>query len=127
VTGAEHERVRGHEPDRDLLHADASVRATDGLRPPLHRQAENPYNVVGRYSAVGVGQVTADERKKDLDLLVGELEGLALRGRAGVVICVEPLNRFETSFSTDLAGDRGRRPWIISRGGLDTFHEHRGE
>ena len=58
-------------------------------------------NVVGPlYSAVGrTWQATPDERKKDLDLLVGELKELAAyAGDRGVVICVEPLNRFETSF-----------------------------
>jgi D-psicose/D-tagatose/L-ribulose 3-epimerase len=52
------------------------------------------------YSAVGrTWQQTADERKQDLDLLVGQLRELAtFAGDRGVTICVEPLNRFETSF-----------------------------
>jgi D-psicose/D-tagatose/L-ribulose 3-epimerase len=58
-------------------------------------------NVVGPlYSAVGrTWQATADERKKDIDLLAPQLKELATyAGERGVVLCVEPLNRFETSF-----------------------------
>jgi D-psicose/D-tagatose/L-ribulose 3-epimerase len=91
-------------PDRDLLHADASVRA-NGMSYVKHcieaAQTLGATNVVGPlYSAVGrTWQATADERKKDVDLLVGELKDLArFAGERGVVICVEPLNRFETSF-----------------------------
>ena len=91
-------------PDRDLLHADASVRA-NGMAYVRHcidaAQTLGATNVVGPlYSAVGrTWQATADERKKDIDLLVGELKELAsYAGERGVVICVEPLNRFETSF-----------------------------
>ncbi len=91
-------------PDRDLLHADASVRA-NAMAYVKHcidaAQTIGATNVVGPlYSAVGrTWQATADERKKDLDLLVGELKELArYAGERGVVICVEPLNRFETSF-----------------------------
>jgi hydroxypyruvate isomerase len=43
-------------------------------------------------------QPTADERSRDIDLLVGQLRGLAhYAGEHGVVLCIEPLNRFETS------------------------------
>lgn len=51
------------------------------------------------YSAVGrLWQPTADERSRDIDLLVGQLRGLAhYAGEHGVVLCIEPLNRFETS------------------------------
>jgi D-psicose/D-tagatose/L-ribulose 3-epimerase len=91
-------------PDRDLLDADPSVRA-NGMAYVRHcidaAQTLGATNVVGPlYSAVGrTWQATADERKKDLDLLVGELKELAsYAGEHGAVICVEPLNRFETSF-----------------------------
>jgi D-psicose/D-tagatose/L-ribulose 3-epimerase len=91
-------------PDRDLLHADASVRA-NGMNYVRHcieaAQTLGATNVVGPlYSAVGrTWQATPDERKKDIDLLVGELKELAqFAGDRGAVICVEPLNRFETSF-----------------------------
>ena len=91
-------------PDRDLLHADASVRA-NAMTYVKHcvdaAQTIGATNVVGPlYRAVGrTWQATADERTKDLDLLVGELKELArYAGDRGVVLCVEPLNRFETSF-----------------------------
>ena len=90
-------------------------------------------NVVGPlYSAVGrTWQATADERKKDLDLLVGELKELAsFAGERGVVICVEPLNRFETSF-LNLASqaievvDRVDHP-RVRPAARHLPHEHRG-
>jgi D-psicose/D-tagatose/L-ribulose 3-epimerase len=44
-------------------------------------------------------QQTADEREADLELLTGELRELcAYAAEHGVVLCIEPLNRFETSF-----------------------------
>ena len=118
-------------PDRDLLHADASVRA-NGMAYVKHcidaAQTIGATNVVGPlYSAVGrTWQATADERKKDIDLLVGELKELAsYAGERGVVICVEPLNRFETSF-LNLASQAIE---VVDRVGhpacgllLDTFH-----
>jgi len=91
-------------PDRDFLHADASVRA-NAMAYVRHcidaAHTLGATNVVGPlYSAVGrTWQATADERKKDLDLLVGQLKELAvIAGDKNVVLCVEPLNRFETSF-----------------------------
>ena len=52
------------------------------------------------YSSVGrCWQQTADERARDLDVLVTQLKALSkYAGDRGVVLCVEPLNRFETSF-----------------------------
>ena len=118
-------------PDRDLLHADASVRAT-GMSYVKHcidaAQTLGAVNVVGPlYSAVGrTWQATPDERKKDLDLLVGELKELAAyAGDRGVVICVEPLNRFETSF-LNLASQAIEVVDRVDHRGcgllLDTFH-----
>ncbi len=118
-------------PDRDLLHADANVRA-NGMAYVKHcidaAQTIGATNVVGPlYSAVGrTWQATADERKKDIDLLVGELKELAsYAGERGAVICVEPLNRFETSF-LNLASQAIE---VVDRVGhpacgllLDTFH-----
>ena len=118
-------------PDRDLLHADASVRA-NGMAYVKHcidaAQTIGATNVVGPlYSAVGrTWQATADERAKDIDLLVGELKELATyAGARDVVICVEPLNRFETSF-LNLASQAIE---VVDRVGhpscgllLDTFH-----
>lgn len=91
-------------PDRDLIHADESIRG-NGMEYVRHcidaAQTIGAANVVGPlYSAVGrTWQQSADDRKKDLDLLVGQLQALAAyAGERGVTICVEPLNRFETSF-----------------------------
>ncbi len=118
-------------PDRDLIHADESIRA-NGMDYVRHcidaAQTIGAANVVGPlYSAVGrTWQQSADDRKKDLDLLVGQLKALAAyAGERGVTICVEPLNRFETSFM-NLASqaievvDRVDHPacGIL----LDTFH-----
>ncbi len=91
-------------PDRDLIHGDESIRS-NGMDYVRHcidaAQTIGAANVVGPlYSAVGrTWQQSADDRKKDLDLLVGQLKALAAyAGERGVTICVEPLNRFETSF-----------------------------
>ena len=91
-------------PDRDLIHPDESIR-TNGMDYVRHcidaAQTLGATNVVGPlYSAVGrTWQQTPDERKKDLDLLVRQLRDLAkYAADHGVTICVEPLNRFETSF-----------------------------
>lgn len=91
-------------PDRDLIYPEEPVRqngmkyireAIDGT------QALGGTNLVGPiYSAVGrTWQQTPDERARDVDLLVKNLKELAkYAGDHGVVLCIEPLNRFETSF-----------------------------
>jgi D-psicose/D-tagatose/L-ribulose 3-epimerase len=91
-------------PDRDLIHADENIRQ-NAMAYVRHcvdaAKTLGAANVVGPlYSAVGrTWQSTPDERKKDLDLLVRELKELsAYAHERGVVLCVEPLNRFETSF-----------------------------
>ena len=117
--------------DRDLIHPDASVRqnAMDYVRHCIDAaQVLGARNVVGPlYSAVGrTWQASDDERRRDEELLVGELKALAAyAGERGVTICVEPLNRFETSFMnlTEQAiaiVDRVDQPacGIL----LDTFH-----
>ena len=91
-------------------------------------QAVGATNVVGPlYSAVGrTWQSTDDERKRDTDLLVKQLKELSSHaGDHGVVLCVEPLNRFETSFM-NLAEQAIE---VVDRVGhsacgilLDTFH-----
>jgi D-psicose/D-tagatose/L-ribulose 3-epimerase len=118
-------------PDRDLLHAEEGVRA-NAMAYVRHcvdaAHTLGATNVVGPlYSAVGrTWQATADERQRDVDLLVGELKKLSsYASDNGVVLCVEPLNRFETSFLNlaeqaieivDRVGDRGCG--LL----LDTFH-----
>jgi D-psicose/D-tagatose/L-ribulose 3-epimerase len=118
-------------PDRDLIHEDAAVRANamSYIRHCIDAaRTLGATNVVGPlYSAVGrTWQATADERARDLDLLIGELKDLsAYAGDKGVMLCVEPLNRFETSF-LNLAAQAIE---VVDRVGhpacgmlLDTFH-----
>lgn len=117
--------------DRDLIHPDASVRA-NAIAYVRHcveaAHALGATNVLGPlYSAVGrTWQATAEERSRDLDLLVTQLSPLASHAAShGVVLCVEPLNRFETSF-INLAEqvievvDRVGNPACAMM--LDTFH-----
>jgi D-psicose/D-tagatose/L-ribulose 3-epimerase len=70
--------------------------------------------------------MTGDERARDTDLLVRQLRELGqYAGDKGAVLCVEPLNRFETSF-INLASqvievvDRVSHPACKIM--LDTFH-----
>ena len=91
-------------PDRDLIHPDEAIR-NNGMAYVRHcidaAKTLGAANVVGPlYSAVGrTWQQTADERKHDTDLLVEQLKALSQHATdSGVVLCVEPLNRFETSF-----------------------------
>ena len=118
-------------PDRDLIHSDESVRK-NAMAYVRHcvdaAQALGATNVVGPlYSAVGrTWQATADERKRDVDLLVKELKELsAYAHERGVVLCVEPLNRFETSF-LNLASQAIEIADAVGHPGcgllLDTFH-----
>ena len=118
-------------PDRDLIHPDAAVRENGMV---YLRQAIDAAQTLGAtqlvgplYSAVGrTWQQTPDERARDVDLLVKNLSELAKHaGEHGVVLCIEPLNRFETSF-INLASqaievvDRVAHPACQIM--LDTFH-----
>jgi D-psicose/D-tagatose/L-ribulose 3-epimerase len=118
-------------PDRDLIHSDERVRK-NAMAYVRHcvdaAQTLGATNVVGPlYSAVGrTWQATADERKRDVDLLVKELRELsAYAHERGVVLCVEPLNRFETSF-LNLASQAIEIADAVGHPGcgllLDTFH-----
>jgi len=91
-------------PDRDLIHPEEAVRE-NGKRYVRHcieaAKTLGAENLVGPlYSAVGrVWQATPEERAADSDLLVENLSELAqYAGEHNVVLGVEPLNRFETSF-----------------------------
>ena len=118
-------------PDRDLIHPDADIRENgmDYLRQCIDAtKTLGGTNLVGPlYSAVGrTWQSTPEERARDLDLLVDNLSALSnYAGDRGVVLCVEPLNRFETSFM-NLAEqvievvDRVAHPACQIM--LDTFH-----
>ena len=118
-------------PDRDLIHPDTAIRESGMayLRSAIEAtQTLGATNLVGPlYSAVGrTWQMTEEERAWDTDLLVENLGQLARHAADhGVVLCVEPLNRFETSF-INLAGqvvdvvDRVAHPACQIM--LDTFH-----
>ncbi len=90
--------------DRDLIHPNEAIRA-NGMGYVRHciqaAQTMGAQNLIGPlYSAVGrTWQTTAEERKQDTNLLVKNLRELAqFAHEHGVVLCLEPLNRFETSF-----------------------------
>jgi D-psicose/D-tagatose/L-ribulose 3-epimerase len=118
-------------PDRDLIHPDKAIRdnGMSYVRACIDAcQVLGATNLVGPlYSAVGrTWQATAEERARDTNLLVRQLGTLAVyAGDHGVVLCVEPLNRFETSF-LNLASqaievvDRVDHPACQIM--LDTFH-----
>jgi D-psicose/D-tagatose/L-ribulose 3-epimerase len=118
-------------PDRDLIHPDEGIRK-NGMNYVRHcieaARTLGATNVIGPiYSAVGrTWQSTDEERKRDTDLLVEQLRQLSVYAADnGVVLCVEPLNRFETSFM-NLAEQAIE---VVDRVGnpacgilLDTFH-----
>jgi D-psicose/D-tagatose/L-ribulose 3-epimerase len=118
-------------PDRDLLSADVSIRANAAA---YIRHCVDAAHTIGAtnligpmYSAVGrTWQMSAEERERDTQVVVAALRELAEYAAArDVVLCVEPLNRFETSFlnlasqGVDLI-DRVDHP--SCRLMLDTFH-----
>jgi D-psicose/D-tagatose/L-ribulose 3-epimerase len=118
-------------PDRDLIHPDQAIQDNGAayLRHCIEAaKTIGAANLVGPlYSAVGrTWQATADERAHDMDILVSHLSALAdAAADSGVTLCVEPLNRFETSF-INLASqvieliDRVNKPACQAM--LDTFH-----
>jgi len=90
-------------PDRDLIHPDDSIR-TNGMTYVRHcidaAHTMGATNLIGPiYAAVGrTWQATADERERDMMLLAAQLRALAeYAADRAVVLCIEPLNRFETS------------------------------
>lgn len=118
-------------PDRDLIHHDSAIRDNGMayLRGAIDACEElGATNLVGPlYSSVGrTWQQSPEERVHDLDILVENLGMLsAYAGDRGVTLCLEPLNRFETSF-INLASqaveviDRVNHPACQIM--LDTFH-----
>jgi D-psicose/D-tagatose/L-ribulose 3-epimerase len=118
-------------PDRDLIHPDPAIRNSGMayLRGAIAATAAlGATNLVGPlYATVGrTWQQAPEDRAKDLDILVENLGALAdYAARFGVVLCVEPLNRFETSFINLAAQaievvDRVNHPNCQIM--LDTFH-----
>lgn len=118
-------------PNRDLIHPESHIRESGSnyIRHCIEAaQTLGARNLVGPlFATVGrTWQATPDERAKDVDLLVHQHSQLArFAGDHGVVLCIEPLNRFETSF-LNLASqaievvDRVDHP--SCRIMLDTFH-----
>lgn len=117
--------------DRDLIHPDERVRrdAASYVRQctDIAREVGADRVVGPLYSAVGrCWRATPEEREEDVSLLVQQLRSLAeYAGERDVTLCVEPLNRFETSFLNLTAQvidviDRVDHPacGIL----LDTFH-----
>jgi D-psicose/D-tagatose/L-ribulose 3-epimerase len=118
-------------PDRDLIHSDSQLRE-NGLAYVRHcieaARTLGASNLIGpMYSAVGrTWQSLPEERARDIDLLVSQLSGLAAYAADhGVTLCLEPLNRFETSFLNTARQaieviDRVNHPGCQLM--LDTFH-----
>ncbi len=118
-------------PERDLIHEDVAIRESGAAYIRHCLQAISRMggtNLVGpTYSAVGrVWQQSAEDRVRDVDTLVKTLGSLSrFAADCGAVICLEPLNRFETSF-INLASqaieviDRVDHPSCKIM--LDTFH-----
>jgi D-psicose/D-tagatose/L-ribulose 3-epimerase len=118
-------------PDRDLIHGDPAVRANakDYVRHSIEAaQVMGSKTLVGpMYSAVGrTWRTTPDERKAFEDVLVTTLKELAQHaGDHGVVLGVEPLNRFETSvinLTEQMMSIVERVDHPACGGMLDTFH-----
>lgn len=118
-------------PDRDLIHPDEAIR-TNGLAYVRHcidaAHQAGATNLIGPiYAAVGrVWQATPAEREANLSLLTTQLRGLAeYAASRDVVLCVEPLNRFETSL-INLAAQGAELIDRVDHPGcqlmLDTFH-----
>jgi D-psicose/D-tagatose/L-ribulose 3-epimerase len=118
-------------PDRDLIHPDQAFQESGAT---YVRQCIDATRIMGAnrligpiYSAVGrTWQATAEERARDMARLVANLRPLAeYAADNGVTLCIEPLNRFETSF-LNLAAQAIELIDRIDRPGcqimLDTFH-----
>lgn len=91
-------------PDRDLIHGEKAIRnnGMNYLKGCIDAcEVLGASNLVGPlYSAVGrTWQSTPEERASDTELLVENLGELSRYAQDhGVLLGVEPLNRFETSF-----------------------------
>jgi D-psicose/D-tagatose/L-ribulose 3-epimerase len=118
-------------PDTDLIHHDEKVRENGRAYMRYCIDAAHALGATNLggpfYSELGrTWQSTAEERERDMELLAGQLRELAdYAADRGVVLCIEPINRFETSF-INTAGqllellDRVDHP--ACQATLDTFH-----
>jgi D-psicose/D-tagatose/L-ribulose 3-epimerase len=119
--------------DRDLIHPNPQVRHS-GAAYVRHcvdaAQALGATNLIGPlYSATGrVWQASPEERERDMQLLVQQLRPLAeYAADHGVVLCIEPLNRFETSFinlASQVVELVDRVDHEACQAMLDTFHRN---
>ncbi|CAN5486459.1 sugar phosphate isomerase/epimerase [soil metagenome] len=91
-------------PGRDLIHPDKEVRENgmNYMRKCLDKayQLGAPSFAGPIYAEVGrCWRSTEEERARDMDLYVEQLNKLTDQAESnGVTMCIEPLNRFETSF-----------------------------
>ena len=118
-------------PDTDLIHEDEKVRENGRAYMRYCIDAAHALGATNLggpfYSALGrTWQSTAEERERDMELLAGQLCELAdYAADRGVVLCIEPINRFETSF-INTAGQLGdlldRVDHPACQATLDTFH-----
>jgi len=118
-------------PDSNLVHTDEKVRENGRAYMRYCIDAAHALGAVNLggpfYSALGrTWQSTAKERERDMELLAGQLRELAdYAADRGVVLCVEPLNRFETSFiniADQLVELLDRVDHPACKALLDTFH-----
>ena len=118
-------------PERDLIDPNPRVRQNGVayLKACIDGLAQmGGHNLVGNlYSAVGrLWQQTPDEREQDMIVLVETLQDVSdYAHKNGVVLGIEPLNRYETSFITTADQaielvDRVNHP--ACKVLLDTFH-----
>ncbi len=118
-------------PDRDLTSDDASIREnslnyiTEAIK--VCQKAGAPVLAGPMYSAVGKRRhVSADQKKTEWDLATKGLKEAARRAKDhGVLLAIEPLNRFET----DLINTAAQVKQLVDAIGdktvgfhLDTFH-----
>jgi D-psicose/D-tagatose/L-ribulose 3-epimerase len=118
-------------PDRDLTHDDASVRenSLNYITKAIEICAKSGTPVLAGpcYSAVGKRRhVSPDQKKKEWDLAVTGVKEAAKRAKDhGVLLGIEPLNRFETDLINTaeqckrLCDDIGDKTVGLH---LDTFH-----
>ena len=118
-------------PDRDLTHEDQSVRENSltYITKAIETCAKAGVKVLGgpMYSAVGKRRhIPADQKKREWDLAVKGIKEAAKRANDhGVLLAVEPLNRFET----DLINTSEQCERLVNEVGaqnvgfhLDSFH-----
>jgi D-psicose/D-tagatose/L-ribulose 3-epimerase len=118
-------------PDGDLIHPDEKIRENGRAYIRYCIDAAHALGAVNLggpiYSALGrTWQSTAEERERDIELLAGQLRELAdYAADQGVVLCIEAINRFETSFintADQLVELLDRVDHPACKALLDTFH-----